>query len=236
METVSIERTEFDMKSQRVPVGYIEYIVSTTDNAGWACDDCGWECPDRRVLQAQKRKTQIRCGGCRQLVPVECERWDVRFRKEHLPFLDVDNVRNATWFHATDVVDWWEQLPAGVDTYFTADGRSIESVAPTEEGDLMVHIGTRDAALDRALAQSTLDIWLHEVRLRPDTDIRDGVWEDEVTSFPERSGHCTSGPWLGDGVTRYLNRYEMPGSVSLLANPRNLELVSRKRMTLKPLY
>lgn len=220
---------------EKVPVGYIGYRVSTADSAGWACADCGWECPDARILQATRRKTRIRCGGCRQLIRNENDFWDVRFRKEHLPFLDEENVREASWWHATPVVGWWESLPSGMEKIPQCDGPVIPSASSLDDGDLMVHVGTKAAALDRVLCQGVLDIWLHELRIRPEATLADGIWEDEETSFPERSGQAR-GPWLADGVTRYLNQYEMPGSVSLLANPRTLELVSRKRLQLRPRY
>jgi len=137
--------------------------------------------------------------------------------KEHASFFDAQNVREATWFHATTSPDWHAGL------------------LNEEEGTPLVHLGSHETAMDRA---NDIDanneeekdaVWyLHEIKLRPEADISEHVLSDDNEYAPEYADEAEGTQYSVDGVTRYVNGYECAGHISLLANVKSFEVVSTK--------
>jgi len=144
----------------------------------------------------------------------------IDMRHEDARLLDDEVCRTTPWFHVTNRKNWFE------------------SINQYQNGGLpLVHLGTREAAMDRMRdlrrehAKTTPtepegDYYLYEVRLRPETKMALGITEDFDDDWPKNTAEATESeryPFFNAmGVTRYLNRYEAQGSISLLANPRVL--------------
>jgi hypothetical protein len=117
------------------------------------------------------------------------------------------STREATWFHATHDPKWERVL--------------------SRKASIPVHVGTETAAFDRALGiyisrypqviEQTFE--LYELRLKPDARIADRIIHD---------ANSEKVILRGSDVTRYINRWEDPASISLAARSSVLELVSHR--------
>lgn len=131
------------------------------------------------------------------------------------PLLNDETVRGITWFHATNVYNW------------------LEEVNFEDDDDMRrpyVHLGSKEAALELAKWKYLEDndddndmFYLWQVTLNVDAVLADGVLEDNNDWFYEVTG-STRGA-LGADAVRYLNKWESAGSISLLADPRYLSAV-----------
>jgi hypothetical protein len=134
-----------------------------------------------------------------------------------LKYLDDETVRTAHWFHVTERADW-------------AEGTKAEGI--------ITHLGSREAAHHRLAhivsngeAESE-QFYVYEVRLKPQAPIAGGLLKDQGTMWPEDTTEIgmadSKYPYLQHGgVARYLNEYEGPGTVSLVADPDSYEIVGR---------
>lgn len=123
--------------------------------------------------------------------------------KEYLPYLDVDYCVNAYWFHSS-------RLNAN---QFDRRRRSRTTL----------HVGALTAALERRTVIDegpTPRPYLHVFKLRSPRALQKTWVKDEgdpVAYSPHK-------------VSRYLNRYECPGSVSLVGHSKNFEMVDTIRV------
>lgn len=129
-------------------------------------------------------------------------------------FLKEGAVPKKTWFHATTRENWFEDINSEVEP-------------------LIVHIGLKSTAMARAsdiLATSGGTYYLWEVRLAKTAKVNPNILDDN-NHWPIFVGEMDD---KYDGysddyeVTRYLNRWETPGALSLLVQAGALEVV---RMT-----
>lgn len=146
----------------------------------------------------------------------------VRASNAHL--IDAQNAKNAIWFHATTVADWHESLLA---TAVDFDPNSLfEPVAENFDGIRMAHLGTMDTAMERAYQRvefegERAETWyFYKISLTDDAQIDAEIKVDENDEMPELAGFC-EGSGYSTSVTRYINRWEATGSISVLANPRH---------------
>lgn len=109
-------------------------------------------------------------------------------------FFDANAVRSASWYHATYMEDWMGAVFSN----------AVEDFP-------ILHIGTRNAALDRAKHQGYS--YLYRIKVDEDTTIHPQVVDDATTSWDDLAVNYPH------GITRYVNRWESPGSISLLAHP-----------------
>lgn len=140
----------------------------------------------------------------------------------------VDAVRSRTWFHATKKHKWLPELRRTWDE---------------ESGAKLIHVGSYEAAVERALVMQHLDYlnhmdssedWsIHEVRLAADTIVSDEIMWDDNDAAPEWETDEVSFLYPGysfKGVTRYVNSFELPGSISLLVNSRRIRVKSSRKL------
>lgn len=84
----------------------------------------------------------------------------------------------------------------------------------------IVHVGSRYSAEQRAAHMGTYDN-LFKLRISPEATIDPEIWEDQ-----EDSWEVAMVDYEYD-VTRYVNMWESPGSISLLVKPTVIDLVSQ---------
>lgn len=113
-------------------------------------------------------------------------------------FYQQEEVYKANWHHTTFRKNWLEAMQ---DLLITP----------------ALHVGTYEAAMART--EIVPASYRYVVRVR-----RDAIIDPEVQ--PDFNHWPDSGRHLRYAVTRYVNRYESPGSISLLVLPRALELVT----------
>lgn len=122
-------------------------------------------------------------------------------------YLHEAKVRESAWFHATHDPQW---------------ERVFSRKTP-----LIIHAGTEGAAFDRALGiylsrypqkiEETFE--LYELRLKPEAKIAARIVHD---------ANLEKVLLRGSDVTRYINRWEDPASISIAAKTSVLEVVSHR--------
>ena len=123
--------------------------------------------------------------------------------KEYLPYLDVDYCVSTYWFHASRV---------NAD-HFCHDGNAHSTL----------HVGALTAALERRTVIEegpTPRPYLHVFKLRSPRALQKTWAEDD--GDPRA--------YNPNKVSRYINRYECPGSVSLVGHIKNFEMVDTIRV------
>lgn len=134
--------------------------------------------------------------------------------------LDASNALSVSWFHATCVEDWFEKVTTG---------QGMEK----EAGEfLYVHVGTESAS--REIAEDKYfrnpregeRIFLYELHLSSGALLSPSLLNDGETWWDFSSVTERTAEALGGDAVRYLNRWESPGSISLLVDARQLEFVS----------
>ena len=135
-------------------------------------------------------------------------------------FLDADVVRQAVWYHATAVENWEEKVSIVRPTYVCGSNEMLS--VP------YIHVGTFDAAMERFNDSIGGSGWLYEIRIKDEAVLAEEVYEDSNdwekwvrTGFfegvLEDRKQC-------DAI-RYVNRWESVGSISLIMDPRFIEVV-----------
>jgi len=129
--------------------------------------------------------------------------------------LDDAEASTAAWFHATKDPNWMD---------------SLNKSASVSAGSVIVHVGVKEAALARikdvlwmARLGGPQEYFLYEVRLRGSAQLLSEVVDDE-NEWPSRSNAFENRYGAGDAI-RYVNRWETPGSVSLLVDAAAIEVV-----------
>jgi len=147
------------------------------------------------------------CLGCGREIATAV--MGIKVHPDSQKFLNASAVRSSLWHHATYRSNWY----VGLDEYSREAGE-----------DILIHLGTREASLDRA--RTLLGKTLYTVKINPEATISPYVVEDDNT-WPEGTGDLSVEGWNGyfGDVTRYVNRYEMPGSISLIVNYKMISIV-----------
>lgn len=134
--------------------------------------------------------------------------------------LQPDAVKETVWYHATYVEDWFEKVSTG-------HGMKREAA-----DFLYIHVGSEEASRDLAGSKYFTHpepderIMLHQLKLKADAVLADSILNDIETWWDYSSVTEETRKAIGGDVVRYLNRWEAPGSISLLVDARQLELVS----------
>lgn len=167
---------------------------------------------DKLLVASSSSKNKPRCPTCNEITLLEDAGVDVRFKDAHL--LMDENVRKASWFHVTTNDDW------------------LEDMSTLENGTPLLHIGSKEAAMDRLRDlmkwQNDGSTWyLYELKIKPEASISEGLFNDENDDCPSSEAAARKTNYDGTGVNRYLNTYEAPGTISLVANPHALREVQR---------
>ncbi|MBC9705978.1 MAG: hypothetical protein H9W81_13600 [Enterococcus sp.] len=127
-------------------------------------------------------------------------------------YLNDDTVRESYWYHATDGQDWMGSLLSN----------DIPNIP-------LVHVGTERTALEVILDKhidSPHPISIFRIKLKANAVLNETIFFDD-NDWPETLKEDRP---AGD-VYRYVNRWEAAGSISLLVDPRYLEIVSVERLT-----
>lgn len=185
--------------------------------SAFRCGECGNHIAKRneRLSSYWKETPVLACDTCGEdrsgtitVIPTSA----------HL--LQPDAVKATTWYHATYVEDWFEKVSTG-------HGMKREA------GDfLYIHVGSQEASRD--LAESKYfnhpepdeRIMLHQLKVKTDAVLAHPILNDIETWWDYSSVTEETRKVIGGDAVRYLNRWESPGSISLLVDARQLELVS----------
>ena len=210
----------------------LDYDVAPADMVGLICPNtnCGKhmtrrEWGTKRDLAAYG--DLITCQHCendadntfREFTPDNCK-VDVESRSAEL--IEDSAARTTVWYHATTRENWDKNI----------------LVRNPREGDLYVHLGTKSAAIERihdSLDHKGGEFYLYEVTLMEDTNLAshilsdDNVWPTHTNSDERYADSWEPVDWKNEiqvhDAVRYLNRWETPGSVSMLARASKIQVV-----------
>lgn len=133
--------------------------------------------------------------------------------RDSLKYFDDKVLKSESWYHTTQNPNWTESLKS--DRTF-------------------VHLGTESAATDRCKTlQNDPDspTYLYEIEIVDDARVHDKTYYEDPyqDNSPLTSSDPSRYPKIDfNGVTRYVNEMEDPGSISLLANPKMVRVKSAR--------
>lgn len=186
--------------------------------SAFRCDTCGGH-----ITKENESGSAIH----HEIPLVECdtcggdEQGSITVIPDSVQFIQEDAVKDVIWYHATYVEDWFRKVSTGQDMQ-------------EEKGDfLYLHVGSEQAARDIArdkyfsvFGGDLEPVFLYQVRLKADAVLSSRIVNDDETWSDFSSVTDETVEALGGDAVRYLNRWEAPGSISLLVDARQLEFVA----------
>lgn len=123
---------------------------------------------------------------------------------------------SRTWYHATSNHEW------------DSDIKNLDRV-------LLVHLGSKASAMTRAMDYrrfTDTKVHLFAVNLTDQSTLYPHFVEDrnEWPDYMDELSHWKIPEKKGSNTFRYVNDYEHPGAVSLLASVQAFEVVGRKKL------
>jgi hypothetical protein len=204
---------------------YPEVMCQSAVDAGlspFRCDDCGEHITksNESISAIRYEVPLVKCDLCGDGGPGSIT---VTPSSAHL--LQEDAVRDTIWYHATYVEDWFEKVTTGHDM-------------EREDGNfLYIHVGSENAAREIAnhkyfdsYGGDEPKVMLYQVKLKADASLSSRIVNDNETWRDFESVSEESKSAIGGDAVRYLNRWESPGSISLLVDARQLELVAVEQL------
>lgn len=205
--TMYAENMKTMTSQETVTSGARTWQVAPEGFAGIAC----WQCNKYPIRQESEgmRGFRTNCAYCDAMVEVRgVLPGNVSVVKSDVSMFNDDTARSSLWYHATRRENWYE-------------GLFVNSMAP------LVHLGSEMAARSR-MAQVSRRLagpwYLHAVTLNSDAVLHPEVIEDENEKAPYYSGDENRVSNYST-LTRYVNRFESVGSVSIIANPSAIKVV-----------
>lgn len=195
--------------TDKIRFDYQDIPIALANRSALACATCGTFYPEN--IDGASINSFTRCQGCNgrnQVETVTCA-----IKPESVDMLRDENVRDTIWYHASVRKNWKADL-------------ARSSVKP------VIHLGSKESALERASHVGDDEMFLYEIRLKTGVPISPYLELDDTDSQPMTVEKMADNERMeGDGVTRYLNRYEDCGSISLMANPDAFEVVGSLAFT-----
>lgn len=133
--------------------------------------------------------------------------------RDSLKYFDDNSLKTDSWYHTTQNPKWADSLN---------NDRSF------------IHLGTEKASQDRCktlLNDPDSPTYLYEIEIVDDARVHDKTYYEDPyqDNSPLTSSDPSKYPKIDfNGVTRYVNEMEDPGSISLLANPKVIRVKSSR--------
>lgn len=134
---------------------------------------------------------------------------DLKPNEAHL-LVRTEDVYSQTWYHSTQTTNW---------------------VSEIKEAETFVHFGTKEAALERLQlnnnwSKDNLEGEIYELRLKRSAVISPTIHDDD-NRFPEmlEQGKEGDNQISRNKISRYVNQWESPGSVSIIGDIKYFEVV-----------
>lgn len=146
----------------------------------------------------------VECKPCGEFF--NADEAEVQLQSETVPLLEIPTVYDTEWFHISNSASW------------------IEDITQDEGCIPFIHAGNKQSALDRYDgAYKGKTAYLYKFKISSIASIGSVVYEDH-NDWPYEVDYPLT---LTDDVTgdaidgfRYVNRWEAPGFISLLLDPR----------------
>lgn len=187
--------------------------------SGLFCGSCHYVFPNDSDFAITRKDTA--CPECAN----ECSGYDVgvALRVDSKKFLNKQEVLDTKWFHTSTYENW--EATVG---HQAAEGRDY------------VHLGTKDAARERnEIVAVNIDddpLYIYEIEIDRSSSIEDKVYYEDPfdnRDLPKVQGSNSSDVTKASdepGITRYVNHFESPGSISLVVDPSKIRILSKTRV------
>lgn len=182
-------------------------VLGDPNYSPYFCFDCYARLP-KSELYAQTT-WKISCPKCGHVTQDGLA--GVSLKVEEEPLLQKNEVLRREWYHYTANDSWESQLNG--------------------EEEVVIHLGSQTAAIEREKElrlQAGQTGRVFKVRLKESTAVVERMKDEdpeELNSF--KAQEDIEGP----AVMRYVNHYEDPGSISLLADSKTVEIIGVRSLT-----
>lgn len=176
------------------------FVMGDPAYSPYYCSTCYTRLPKSDLYTAATWR--IDCPGCGE--SIEDMFVGIALKVEDEPLLEKSEVHNRFWYHYTSRDDWEDQLN---------DGTSR-----------LIHLGNQTAAIEREreLRGQGENQRVFKIRVKPSAPVLTKIYDEDPQEIDEfKKAENVDEPAL----IRYLNHYEDPGSISLLADAKTLEIV-----------
>ena len=179
-----------------------EYEIPVTSSTAVVCRDCATNLTCDEILDIEESAGTIalNCGHTAHTKGYVTHS-NVALLKSSSKFLNIKEILNTDWFHATNVSHWYEKV---------------------HDSRVLVHLGTQEAAYARAdcieFESPGTEMLMHRVRLRKNVSVTGDIIldEDQWNEHPLVHQHK---------VNRYVNTHENIGNISLIVSAQLFEVV-----------
>lgn len=156
---------------------------------------------------------------------VDTDTTELSILPDYHKFLNKKELFNRVWYHATDREDWEQGLKDFLTAPYYIPGTGHVDRPITEQRRIFVHLGSKESAARRSKDLGGLP-YTYKVMMFPDKDVSSKVFADH-NWWPHWLGERSGAFSQFTEINRYVNRYEVPGSVSLLAAQGSFRVVER---------
>jgi hypothetical protein len=238
-------RKELKSMSSTMTVHGKEYTVAPAGKSGTFCKECGYHLSEEESSDATLHFNlgqDSPCPNCDNKVPGRAgmEGYGLSLLPESVKYADDNYTRQTKWYHATKRANWHEGILQNEQDQWSL--RSMPSYDEDMDTTALVHLGTLDAAKRRmadlndknSFKKEKQEWFIHEITLDADCDVSATITPDENYHVPKYAYECEQREddvYSSKGVTRYVNMYENPGSISLLANPKAFKVTNTTTIT-----
>lgn len=168
----------------------------------------------REQLDTMNNRGHVPCKVCNEKFysPDQCD--EVHLAHSSFRYTDPENIYKDTWYHITTDSNWDKSI-------------SHQSDLP------MVHLGTKEAALDRKIQiDDSVHVddkfYLFEVKMKRTSDVYENIRGDGNAYQAKKSSQQQ--PECRGKIVRYVNGWEDPGSVSLEVDYSMFEITSKNEI------
>lgn len=181
--------------------------------SAYRCDNCGKQM-SKQVEEKMLKIYWANCNWCGK--SAEASTTEVLVLPPYQKFLRASEVTTVEWWHATEHKNWYRAL---------VESHEADGAAP------YVHVGSYASACALAdLKHSKGKVWyINRIKIDSRAKVSGTVFDDE-NYWPEDEDDIEGFRGFSE-ITRYVNRYEIVGSISLLADYRRLKVLETSRLT-----
>lgn len=176
----------------------------------------------RKLMVNSKNSTQTFCDWC--YVEQTTNQVIMGIEESSLKLVNFGTAKSFVWYHASIVENW---LGTVQDGGYSTKEKNHEP--------LYVHCGTYEAAITISkirFNEGAEKVIIHGVKIIDDATMSENIFKDMDEQWPTKTNNASKS-LLGSDAIRYINRWEEPGSVSILVDSSKLVEVSVDEFSLR---
>jgi hypothetical protein len=187
-----------------------QWHTAPEDRSGLFCIKCKYYLNEVEAYNIHRMLNS--CPQCENVFVAD--EMGVHLRADNVKFFDDDAVKETLWFHASNRSNWMQNLldhPNGP----------------------LLHMGSLESALSRArdkrdsaITEQSDDWFVYELKLADNVEIEKNLVYDLEEYAPSTIKQLRQQGYETYTVLRYMNFYEHPGSISLIANPVKVSVIN----------